>query len=645
MPTTVSFEPEPVKFGPDRGGNQAGEHYLPFSSAPEKGERTASIPPSGLRQKIEELFAIDLRSLALTRIAAALLVLVDLIWRSSSLTAFYSDKGLIPRAALYEKFANSWQLSLHLMSGSTEVEALLFVIGGILALMLLAGYQTRSASFWTWLLFTSLNARNPYVVHGGDSLLNMLLFWGIFAPWGARYSVDSALNPTLTTLPKRVFSVGTVALLLQMPLVYFFGGVLKNGLEWRHDFTAILYSLKAPDYALPLGVWMTSYPGWLKVLTASTLVLEMAGALLLFCPFRTKTVRFFVILAFFFLQLGLALTLRLGLFPVVSVAALLPFVPGSFWDRLFSRLRTPERTGLRIYYDADCGFCKKSLRFIKTFFLLPDTQVLPAQNDPAIHEEMLQQNSWVVIDNQGNKHFKFEALIEVFRVSPLLWPVAPILRWGWTKALGTWMYERVANNRGRLTQLMGGLRYKRLTVRQSWWMTLACALCLTYVVVDNLGSVARSPIRIPAKLAPVGQLLNIHQNWKMFAPSPLRAYTWYVVVGKLADGRELDLWSGDRVNWEKPTERPAWVKNYRWRAYMRYLANDKQRSLRPYFASYVCRYWNDRHPAGEAVEELTFYRLDERISLDGSPQQTQKKLLWQQICGKAREAEAIEGSD
>lgn len=585
-----------------------------------------------LRQTLLELFSIDLRTLALTRIAFALIVLVDLGLRLSDLTAFYTDKGVLPRAAVHQLRPLSWFTSLHFLSGRPAIEALMFVISGVFALLLLLGYRTRQASFWTWLLFSSLCVRNYFVVHGGDSLLKMLLFWGIFVPWGARYSVESALNTISNRLPKNVFSVGTIALLLQMPLVYFFGGVLKNGVEWRHDFTAILYTLKSPDYALPLGVWLTSFPGWLKVLTASTVVLEIAGALLLFCPFRTKTVRFFVILAFFFLQLGMALTLKLGLFPLVSTVALLPFIPGSFWDRLLSRLKTPERMGLRIYYDADCGFCKKLLQLINTFFLLPDTKIQPAQNDPAIEEEMRQHNSWVVIDRLGNKHYKFDALIEVFRVSPLLWPTVPLLRWGWAKAIGTWLYEWVANNRGRLTPLLAGLRYRRLTIRQPLWLTLACGFCLTYVVVDNFGSVARSPLRIPARMAPVGRLLNIHQNWKMFAPSPLKGYTWYVVVGKLADGKEVDLWNGSQVNWEKSTFPLAWVKNYRWRTYMRYVSNDKQRSLRPYFVRYVCRSWNERHPAGEAVKELTFYRVDEPISLDGSPQLPQTRLLLQQAC-------------
>jgi predicted DCC family thiol-disulfide oxidoreductase YuxK len=608
---------------------QPGE-YLLLSKLGEKFPR--------LKQTLLELFSIDLRTLALTRIAFASLVLIDLALRLTDLEVFYTDKGVLPRAAVHELRPLSWLTSLHFLSGRNEIEALLFLISGVFAVLLLIGHRTRRASFWVWLLFWSLCVRNYFVVHGADSLLKVLLFWGMFVPWGTRYSVDSAFNPAPNRLPKNVFSVGSIALLLQMPLVYFFGGVLKNGLEWRYDFTAILYTLKSPDYALPLGVWITSYPGWLKILTASTLVLEMAGALLLFCPFRTKTVRFWVILAFFSLQLGLALTLKLGLFPLVSMAALLPFIPGSFWDRIFSRLRTPDRTGLRIYYDAECGFCKKLLRLIHTFFLLPDTNTQPAQSDPAIDKDMQEHNSWVVIDKQGNKYYKFDALIEVFRVSPILWPTVPLL--GWVRALGTSLYEWVANNRGRLGQVLAGLRYRRLTVRQPLWLTVICAFCLIYVVADNMGSVARSPVRIPGSMAPLGQVLNIHQNWKMFAPSPIRVYSWYVVVGKLSDGREIDLWTGNTVSWEKPKTSLPWQENYRWRTYMKYLGSEKQRSLRPYFSDYVCRKWNEDYSSGEVVQGLTLYRLDQPISLDESAQEIQKTMLWQQSCVSAPRPEA-----
>ena len=57
----------------------------------------------------EQLFGLDLRSLALFRIGLALLIIIDLIKRSKDLTAHYTDFGILPRAALLEHFSNSWR--------------------------------------------------------------------------------------------------------------------------------------------------------------------------------------------------------------------------------------------------------------------------------------------------------------------------------------------------------------------------------------------------------------------------------------------------------------------------------------------------------------------------------------------------------
>jgi predicted DCC family thiol-disulfide oxidoreductase YuxK len=627
IPTNVSSVQEPVKSGVGHSGKLAGEHSPPFSRTSELGKRTASSLPSLLRQKIEELFSIDLRSLALTRIVVALLVLVDLVWRSSSLAAFYSDQGLLPPAALYEKFSNSWLLSVHLMNGRPEIQALLFVISGILAFMLLTGYRTRAAAFWTWLLFTSLNSRNPYVVHGGDSLLNMLLFWGMFVPWGAKYSVDHALNSSSSAQPQRVVSIGTAALLMQMPLVYFFGGILKNGPEWRQEFTAIYYVLSAPDYATSLGHWMASWPmPILKGITASTIVLEISGAVLLFSPFVNRTIRALVLPAFLLLQIGLGLTMRLGLFPLVSTAGIVPFIPGRFWDKLFSRMRTPSRTGLRVYYDGNCTFCRKAVLLIKEFCLWPETFVGPAQDNPDIYAEMKLHNSWVVIDHENRSYLKFEALIYVLRQSPVFWFPGLLLSWPPLNRLGKVSYELVANNRAFFGWLAKPLRYRRVQLKQPIILSLLCAFFLAYVLLDNLGSVKRTHLRAPDKLGGIGRMLRIHQNWRMFAPSPLRVFDWYLVEGKLRDGQELCLVNGSLVSCQQANNIPL-LKNYRWRTYWRWAASDGEKQLRPYLARYICDTWNHSHAEAKALNELAIYKLRQPLRLDGFKDQPERIQL------------------
>src|SRR5262245_31622493 len=119
-----------------------------------------------LVSKLEELFGTDLRSLALFRMGLAVIVIGDLINRSFDLRAFYTDFGVLPRKDLIESASNFWHVSLHLMSGSVWVEAILFLVAGVLALALFFGYRTRLVVPALWFLTISLHSRNLMINQG-----------------------------------------------------------------------------------------------------------------------------------------------------------------------------------------------------------------------------------------------------------------------------------------------------------------------------------------------------------------------------------------------------------------------------------------------------------------------------------------------
>ncbi|OYR43122.1 HTTM domain-containing protein, partial [Halorubrum sp. Hd13] len=131
--------------------------------------------------------AVDLRALAAFRIGLATLLLADLARRSRSLTAFYTDYGVLPRRAYVVDYSTT--PLPHTLSGEPWAAALLFAVAGAFALALLVGYRTRAVTLVSWLLLLSVQARNPMVLNAGDSLLRMLLFWSVFLPLGARWSV------------------------------------------------------------------------------------------------------------------------------------------------------------------------------------------------------------------------------------------------------------------------------------------------------------------------------------------------------------------------------------------------------------------------------------------------------------------------
>ena len=68
-----------------------------------------------------------MRSLALLRVGLDLLVIIDLVQRSFDLKAHYTDLGILPRWALTHDLGNVWSVSLHNLSGTSELEAAGFV--------------------------------------------------------------------------------------------------------------------------------------------------------------------------------------------------------------------------------------------------------------------------------------------------------------------------------------------------------------------------------------------------------------------------------------------------------------------------------------------------------------------------------------
>lgn len=281
---------------------------------------------------LSEMFSIDARSLALTRMAVGALVLLDVALRAADVRAFYSDAGVMPRGQWLETFRNGW--SLYLFSGKPGAITALLVVHALVALAVLVGYRTRTATLLAWILTASLHARNPAILQGGDTLLLLLLFWGIFAPWGACMSVDALAS---SEEAKPILSAGGVGLMLQMPLVYLSAALQKSGPEWRKNFGAVYYALNDDFISSRLGSMIGSAPMWLlKGLTIATLVAELSIPVLLFSPGNVKRARSLALAIAFALQLGFGLSFRIGLFPLVSTSAMLVFLPSTAWDRVLA---------------------------------------------------------------------------------------------------------------------------------------------------------------------------------------------------------------------------------------------------------------------------------------------------------------------
>src|SRR5277367_2258492 len=162
-----------------------------------------TMSPSGtnpLWQYLKTSFALDLRALAVMRVGMALILLFDLFLQSFDIQAFYTDAGFLPRSSALPS-RGEFIVPFHFASGTAGVEAILFVVAAIFAVMLLIGYKTRAATFLSWLMLISLQDRNPLLFFGGDSELAQMVFWSMFLPLNVHWSVDAAMNDELAVTP------------------------------------------------------------------------------------------------------------------------------------------------------------------------------------------------------------------------------------------------------------------------------------------------------------------------------------------------------------------------------------------------------------------------------------------------------------
>ncbi len=286
-----------------------------------------------------QLVGIDVRSLAALRMGLAAVLIYDLLARLRDLEAFYSDTGVLPRVGLLAWNEDAFNFSIHFSSGIWWVQGLLFALSLVAAISLLVGRHTRVAAFVCWLMVASLHVRNPLVLHGGDLLLRMLLFWGMFVPWGRAASWDSRLQPPIDRDPW-VVSVGSLALKLQLCGMYWFSAALKWHPVWVEEGTAVLMALRLDQLVTPFGRFLTQWPDLLQAATFATMVLETVGPALVFLPVLTPFLQMFAVVLFAGFHLfGLAPALYLGIFPFVCAAGWCMFIPARFWEEWWPRYR------------------------------------------------------------------------------------------------------------------------------------------------------------------------------------------------------------------------------------------------------------------------------------------------------------------
>ena len=286
--------------------------------------------------EVRHRFRIDLRALAVFRIALGSLLLADLLLRSRNLRAFYTDAGVLPRVALFGDYTQVY--SIHAWFGSLQAQIGLFMIAGIAAIAIIIGYRPQTAAVVSWILLVSLHARNPMVLNGGDVLLRMLVFWAIFLPTGKRWTLTSS---TTNRTESTVVSAASAALLSQMVLLYVANLIHKSEGSFWFAGDAVSYVFSLDQFTILLGNSLEGFQLLLTVFNYLWIGVLFLSPLLLI---STGITRATIASAVGGMHLGMFLMLKLGLFPLIAVAGLIPFYPPVVWDILSKKISDINKT-------------------------------------------------------------------------------------------------------------------------------------------------------------------------------------------------------------------------------------------------------------------------------------------------------------
>ncbi len=560
-----------------------------------------------MNPKISHALSIDYRSLAAFRIMLAVTIFYSAITFFPDLPAFYSEEGILPLSDLQNYFPNH---RLSVFSLLTH-PAWIYIAWTILitsSTTLLIGYKSRLSAAVCLLIYLSFSGRNPIVLQGGDTLLQLLLFWAIFLPIGMRFSIDGALNLNRDSgsTSDSHFSIATAGVLAQTLYVYFIGALLKTSPAWIPEAQAVSMALHIDSIVTKPGEILRNFPSLLSLLTFFVFYIELLSPILLFYPDKNNKVRSITLSLLILMHIGFRLFLNIGHFWLASLSSLMTFIPSQAWRKASRIYWRKNQESIKIYYDKDCGFCLKTCLIIREFFLPSAVVISPAQNNPATKTILEESNSWIVVKPSGETLLKWDALIYITSQAPLMKPAWLLCYLVGKLKIGEATYEAIGKNRhklGRLTSMLLPFHHKKnkLNLTTKAFLFLIITLCLTWNI-EQLYPPEKRAILGKHATGAMSQL-GLAQRWNMFAPHPMISDIHPIITLTTTNGDNYQFLHRkfDKLSHSSSTEEGENFENYRWRKLFNRVffsyGPEKKGKIFSNYADFVCRKFTESQDA------------------------------------------------
>ena len=548
-----------------------------------------------LKYPCPRMFELDTRAIGIFRIALGLVLLADQIVRLADWQALHGPDSLMAQEANH-RWEGIWVWSVYWMSENRALPYVLEVIRAFATVGLILGIRSRMMAFIAFVIVSSVLNYNPLPLQGGDRVLAVMVFFAIFLPLGGRYSLESLWHGRDER--KSLRSIGAAAYAIQVILVFFMAGILKTDPAWTSDFTAISMAVHLEDFATDLARLWRHWDPLSYTLTFIVIWIEWLAPVVALGPgLWARSIGVGALLA---LEIGIWLSLEVGLFPFISIVSLLPLIPGHWLD-LVVRSRGDQGKGWTLYYDRPCRFCLFTCRLLNAVSGWHQARIVPAQDDEGANAILDKHWSWSIRkDAEADYTWGWDAVRRMLEESGRGW-IARRLPTGrngdeWYR----WIGER------RETFGVAGARTFGRELRQApgWTGETVALIAITGVLAWNLATypAVGKRVKFADTVDPLVSVLGLRQYWSMFAPKPYDEDWWVIGIGLNREGKVVNVFNGEPLPAQitPPRDGPAFHGGYRWRKIAK-RSNQRNEMER------VLRYWC-RTGAWQAMDVWVVYR-------------------------------------
>lgn len=418
---------------------------------------------------------VSAQGFGLMRIAWAYTILRFMTVQIGDVSFLYSDKGLLPPEYMHLFVSEYFRWNLLDFIQNPLGVNLIFAAFLISTFLMLIGLHARISTMLSVFLFMCFAERAMFTSSGGQMVMRAMGFFLVISPNISAFSVDrlrlqwSQWMKNRTLLGTPTMSIWAFRLVLaQLMVIYLFTLLEKIlGPAWWQGLTPGVslhhrhfarFPLWMMDYLSPLSPFIAGYTlaydlGWAVLLIPATMIKKLTKGHL-----RWETMKRFLLLTGCAFHGGILFLMDVAMF---SHAMFVSFC-GILLAEDFKAMRHTvnykwKGKKIHILYDDKCKLCRRTAF---TLLILDHLHRLDLVN---FHHEAKRKkvdSSLAFEDLDKAMHIKlpdgkvlkgFDAMRELTKHLPLLWPVHPLLYIPHIEDAGHKVYAYIAGRRKRCT--------------------------------------------------------------------------------------------------------------------------------------------------------------------------------------------------